>query len=60
VVAARTRSHMSILPGRDREGRRLHRRAPDFSRGGAFSETSDAAVTIELNNLVGLDVCTKA
>ena len=55
VAAARINSHMSILLGRDQDGRRLRRSDPTRQSGRPMSETSDAAVTIDLNNLVGLD-----
>jgi PAP2 superfamily len=55
VAPARINSHMSILLGRDQDGRRLRRSDPTRQSGRPMSETSDAAVTIDLNNLVGLD-----
>lgn len=47
---------MSILLARDRDGRRLRRSDLTRQGGRPMSETSDAAVTIDLNNLVGLDI----
>jgi hypothetical protein len=47
---------MSVLLGRDRDGRRLRRSDLTRQGGRPMSETSDAAVTIDLNNLVGLDI----
>ena len=55
VAPARINSHMSILLGRDQDGRRLRRSDPTRQSGRPMSETSDAAVTSDLNNLVGLD-----
>ena len=55
VAPARINSHMSIPLGRDQDRPRLRRSNPTRQSGRPMSETSDAAVTIDLNNLVGLD-----
>ena len=48
VAPARINSHMmSILLGRDQDGRRLRRSDPTRQSGRPMSETSDAALTIE-------------